>query len=97
MGTLDARLEVRVDSETLSRLEQKAVCDGLSVAQAVRAAVNRYLADAECGARLASLQKAFDLGGPVPADPARLKQEIVAERFEDTQLEPGDPATAGTR
>ena len=97
MGTLNARLEVRVDNETLSRLEQKAVRDGLSLAQAVRAAVNRYLADAECRTRLVSLQKAFDLGGPVSADPARLKQEIVAERFEDAQPEPGGPATAGTR
>jgi hypothetical protein len=97
VGTLDARLEVRVDNETLSRLEQKAVRDGLSLAQAVRAAVNRYLADADRDTRLASLHNAFALGGPVPADPARLKQEIVAGRFDDTPSERSGPAAQETR
>jgi plasmid stability protein len=72
VGRLDARLELRVDSQTLRRLEQRAAARHTSVAALVRESIARLLVEDEVGWRLAAVARGAALETPVPDDPAEL-------------------------
>ncbi|MHB9114087.1 MAG: hypothetical protein ACYC6T_05775 [Thermoleophilia bacterium] len=72
MGTMDARLELRVDSLTLRRLEQRAAARHTTVASLVREGISRLLDEGEAGWRSSAVARAVGLKTPVPADPREL-------------------------
>ena len=72
MGTLDARLELRVDSLALRRLEQRATAEHTTVAALVRESIARLLDEDVAAWRLAAIARATALEAPVPADPEEL-------------------------
>ena len=57
VAKLDARLELRLDKRTFERLERRAAAGGLSVAQLVRHAIARELADDESSWREQVLER----------------------------------------
>jgi hypothetical protein len=81
VGKLDARLELRLDKQTYERLERRAATGHLSVAQLVRQAIAHELAGDDRSLREQVLEKALDLGVPVPQDPAELVRDLNA-RYE---------------
>jgi predicted transcriptional regulator len=79
MARLDARVEVRVDTITLQRLESRAAIERRSVAQVIREALARYLDEKTPATRRAALEAAFAAIGPglpVPDDPQELKRQM---------------------
>jgi hypothetical protein len=72
VGTLDARLELRVDSRTLRRLELRASVQQTTVAALVRESVTRLLNEDDVGWRVAAVDRLGTLQTPVPADPEEL-------------------------
>jgi hypothetical protein len=72
VGTLDARLELRIDSLTLRRLEIRASVQQTTVAALVRESVTRLLNEDDVSWRLAAVARGAALETPVPADPAEL-------------------------
>jgi hypothetical protein len=87
MARLDARVEVRVDTITLQRLESRAAIERRSVAQVIREALARYLAEPTPATRRAKLEAAFALEVPVPADPQELKREMIRAEDEEMRAE----------
>ncbi len=83
MSILDARMELRVDSLTLRRLEQRAAAQQTTVAGLVREGISRLLDEGEAGWRSSAVTRAVRLATPVPADP----QELA--RLLDQAYEPG--------
>ena len=81
MGTLDARLELRVDSRTLRRLELRASVQQTTVAALVRESVTRLLNEDDVGWRLAAVDRLGTLQTPVPADPEELSR-LLDEAYE---------------
>ena len=81
MGTLDARLELRVDSLTLQRLEIRASVQQTTVAALVRESIARLLNEDDVSWRLAAVDRLWTLQTPVPADPAELAR-LLDEAYE---------------
>jgi len=76
VAKLDARLEVRLDKQTYERLEHRAAAGRLSVAELVRKAIARELADEGPPWREQVLERGLGLEVPVPQDPADLAREL---------------------
>lgn len=72
MGTLDARLELRVDTRTIQRLEQRAAARHTTVAQIVRECIHNLLDEEEHDWRVAAVARAVEIQTPVPSDPDEL-------------------------
>ena len=81
MGTFDARLELRVDSQTLRRLELRASVQQTTVAALVRESVARLLSEDDVGWRVAAVDRLGTLQTPVPADPEELAR-LLDEAYE---------------
>lgn len=81
MGTLDARLELRVDRLTLRRLEQRAAAQQTTVAALVRDGISRLLEEGEAGWRSLAVARAVELATPVPPDPHELAR-LLDETYE---------------
>jgi hypothetical protein len=65
-------LELRVDSLTLRRLEQRAAAQQTTVAGLVREGISRLLDEGDAGWRSSAVARAVGLATPVPADPQDL-------------------------
>jgi hypothetical protein len=78
MSKLDSRLELRLDKRMYERLERRAAMGHLSVAEVVRQAIARELADDERSWREHALEKGLSLEVPAPDDPAELVRELAA-------------------
>ena len=78
MARLDARVEVRVDTLTLQRLESRAAIEHRTVAQVIREALARYLDEKTPATRRAKLEAAFRdrPRSPLPDDPRELKRQM---------------------
>jgi hypothetical protein len=93
VAKLDARLELRLDKRTYERLERRAAAGHLSVAQFVRQAIARELADDEGSWREQVLERGLSLDVPVPGDPADLVRELDAGYETEAAVSP-EPAWA---
>lgn len=82
MGKLDARLEVRIDRPTLNRLERLAAHEQTTLAALVREVLQRFVDTSTPPSRAEAMERAFQIGGPVPADPGQLK-ELLRQRFDE--------------
>jgi hypothetical protein len=78
---MDARLELRVDSLTLRRLEQRAAAQQTTVAGLVREGISRLLDEGEADWRTSAVARAIGLETPVPADPSELAR-LLDETYE---------------
>ncbi len=94
MARLDARLELRLDRETHERLLRRAAVDHLTVAQLVRKAIARELAEDESSWREEAVERALLLQLPVPDDPAELAREL-SDSHQVPAL-PGPSSAGGT-
>ncbi|RMF84315.1 MAG: ribbon-helix-helix protein, CopG family [Nitrospinota bacterium] len=74
MGTLTARLEVRLPPRTLQLLRQEARIRGMPVAQLVREAIELWLMQ-DRQARMQAAESLFQIEAPVANWP-EMKQEI---------------------
>ncbi len=81
MARLDARMEIRLDSETLDRLEVTAKQRGISVAALAREAISRLLEEGGIRREMTDLEEALGLETPVPMDPQELARELE-KRYE---------------
>jgi len=81
MGNLDGRLEIRVDTTTLRRLERRAAAQHTAVAALVREAITRLLDEDETGWRRSAVAQAVALATPVPVDPEELAR-LLDETYE---------------
>ena len=81
MARLDARMEIRLDSETLGRLEVTAKQRGVSVAALAREAIGRLLEEGGMRREVTDLEEALALETPVPIEPQELARELE-KRYE---------------
>lgn len=98
VAKLDARLELRLDKRTYEQLERRAAAGHLSVAELVRTAIARELADEERPWREQVLERGLNLRVPVPEDPADLVRALDAGyEIEAAATTPPASAAAETR
>jgi len=93
MARLDARLELRLDKNTYARLERRAAANHVSVAELVRQAIARSLAEGEGSWQEHVLERGLSLDVPVPSDPTDLVREL--DEGYDAEVAPSPGRSAG--
>jgi hypothetical protein len=78
MAKLDARLELRLDKQTVTQLERRAARDNVSIGEFVRRAIARELGGDNRSWRLQAVEAGLKLNMPVPDDPVELCRELEA-------------------